>query len=195
MKIIDLKCKSCGANLTVKKGEETVTCPYCKNTYSIKEERAEHKDKTTTTQTTQVAVVAPVMIAMFIIIPIVVFMIIIGFAVSYSTKKNTIKNTSSNIVSTTTNTTKSDFEIASFNSGFHNGTWFGRNIWSMLDSAITSNKKNKDNIIVVKYKDKQSTSNDDIIEIKRELEQFTEYEVILDYDEDGLVNSITIKDI
>lgn len=66
---------------------------------------------------------------------------------------------------------------------------------SYLDKVVTSNKKNKDHVITVVYRETTTTNEDDIVKIKHMLDNTKKYEVSLDYDEDGYISKITIKDI
>ena len=86
-------------------------------------------------------------------------------------------------------------EIASFNSKFEMraGTQSGFFITHLIDDVITSNKTKKDHIITVTY-DGVSTQDEEAIRgFKSKFESNKKYEVILDYDENGYVNSITLR--
>lgn len=80
-----------------------------------------------------------------------------------------------------------------FNSGYYNGKQATVHIEGMLNRAITSNKTNKERIITVKFNDIETQDSEKILEIENQLEEFGKYDVLLDYDEDGFVNLITIK--
>ena len=54
--------------------------------------------------------------------------------------------------------------------------------------------KDKDHLVTVIYKDNSTTDPDEIVNIKHSLED-KNYEIKLDYNEDELVNKITIEDI
>lgn len=77
----------------------------------------------------------------------------------------------------------------------YSGTKYGSNVGNLLDKVVTSNKTNKDHIITVIYKEITTTSEDEIVNIKHSLDKFTEYEVSLDYDTNGYINKVTVKDI
>lgn len=53
---------------------------------------------------------------------------------------------------------------------------------SYLDKIVTSNKTNSNHIITVIYKEKTTTTEDGIVEIKHSLNDNIKYEVSLDYD-------------
>ena len=42
MRLVELKCKNCGGDLKLKKGEDIVNCPYCNASYKIDEENMEN---------------------------------------------------------------------------------------------------------------------------------------------------------
>lgn len=77
----------------------------------------------------------------------------------------------------------------------YSGTEYGSRVGNLLDKVVTSNKTNKDHIITVTYKETTTTSEDEIVNIKHLLDKFTEYEVSLDYDANGYINKVTVKDI
>lgn len=84
----------------------------------------------------------------------------------------------------------------SFNASLeiYSGTEYGSSVGNLLDKVVTSNKTNKEHIITVIYKETITTSEDEIVNIKHLLDKFTEYEVSLDYDANGYVNKVTVKD-
>lgn len=90
-----------------------------------------------------------------------------------------------------------DINKQSFNATLemYSGTEYGSSVGSLLDKVVTSNKTNKDHIITVIYKETTTTSENEIVKIKHSLDKFTEYEVSLDYDANGYINKVTVKDI
>lgn len=75
-----------------------------------------------------------------------------------------------------------------------NGTQNGFNVKNLLDDVITNNKTNKDHILNVMYKDTNTTDVEIIKNLKPNFDEWTKYEISLDYDENGYVNQITIED-
>lgn len=88
-------------------------------------------------------------------------------------------------------------EVDSFNSDYelYGGTRPKTYVNSILDNVVKNNKKNKDKIITVTYNDNTTSDPDEIIELKKSFEDRKKYEIILDYNEAGLVNKIRIEDI
>ena len=74
------------------------------------------------------------------------------------------------------------------------GTKNGFNVKNLLDDVITNNKTNKDHILDVIYKDTNTTDVEIIKNLKSNFDEWTKYEISLDYDENGYVNQITIED-
>jgi len=93
------------------------------------------------------------------------------------------------------NNSFSDFDRKSFNSSFemYVGTEWGLSVSRLIDEVITNNKTNNEHIITVVFENINSTDSNEIRNIKKSLDDWTEYEVILDYDENGFVNLITIE--
>ena len=98
---------------------------------------------------------------------------------------------------TKTTEMKEKFNKSAFNSQYehYSGTNAKIFVENILDKAVTNNKTNKDMLITVIYKDKETTDPDTIVEIKHSLNDRSKYEVKLDYDDDGYVNKITLEDI
>lgn len=89
----------------------------------------------------------------------------------------------------------SDFEIRSFNSSYEMfaGTESGNSVSWLIDKVITNNKTNESHIIRVIYGSINTTDETEIRNLKKSLDKRTDYEVILDYDDIGFVNQITIE--
>ena len=86
------------------------------------------------------------------------------------------------------------FEIKSFNNQFEifAGTKMGGTVTSVLDSVVTSNKT-KDKKITVKYNQTETQNEDEIKNIKRNIETFDNYELTFEYDENGFINKAIIE--
>ena len=93
------------------------------------------------------------------------------------------------------NEAKKKSEIDSFNSPLemYTGTKTGNSVSWLLDKIITNNKKNKEHLITVEFTNHNTTEPEEITNIKKELDDWHEYEVSLDYDEEGYANKVTIK--
>ena len=90
-----------------------------------------------------------------------------------------------------------EMEALSFNSSIKSmqGTQSKFVLSNYLDEVVTKNKTNSKHSITVIYKEITASSEDDIIRIKHSLNEDNKYEVSVDYDSDGFINKITIKDI
>ena len=111
----------------------------------------------------------------------------------FSDKFNeTISNMQNNINNMQNESNKEKFNFAFL---YSSGTKAAIFVENTLDSVITSNKTNKDHVITVVYKKNVTTEEKEIKNIKRMLDEWSEYEVSVDYDENGYVNKITIEDI
>ena len=87
-----------------------------------------------------------------------------------------------------------EFEIKRFNNNFelHAGTNYGSSVVWLLDDIITSNKTNSEHIITVVYNSINTIDENEIRNIKKSLDTWTEYEVIFNYDDIGFINQVTI---
>lgn len=92
---------------------------------------------------------------------------------------------------------KIENEKASFNRSFemYSGTQRKEIVIFMLNEVEKNNQKNSAQIIKVIYNDINATDSNNILEIKKKLNEDKEYEVLFNYDTNGNVNQVTIKDI
>lgn len=88
------------------------------------------------------------------------------------------------------------FEILAFNSPFeiYTGSNMGGSVITVLDKVVSSNKNN-DKKITVTYNQTQTQDEVKITEIKRSIEQFNNYSISYNYDEDGIINEIIIENL
>lgn len=93
------------------------------------------------------------------------------------------------------NNIESTFQKDSFNRDyeFFVGTKSGTSLSTMIDEIVTNNKKNKDHLLTVKYKDINTTDVEIIKNIKDSVKTFDKYEISVDYNEKGYVDIITIE--
>lgn len=76
---------------------------------------------------------------------------------------------------------------------FYAGTSTGNSLERFFDEIIKNNKTNKDHLISVTFDSNTTTNPDEITNLKKKLEDWTKYEVSLDYDENGYVISAKIE--
>lgn len=90
---------------------------------------------------------------------------------------------------------KNSFELKRFNGEFefYTGTKKGMFVSNLLDKIITNNKKDQDHLLTVVYGTHNTTNSEEITNIKQELDDWHDYEVSLDYGEDGYANKVTIR--
>ena len=211
----ELKCRQCGAIMSLDEDKEFATCKYCGAKYKLNEDKNINikldegtKDvlnnglKTFGKIWTFSAIpFVLVFIVVFIITGVVIFNII-NFDKEDSPTKvdNNISDTIKENVNNLEETVKEQItkqEIDSFNGSFefYAGTKWKNSIESLLDKVIKNNRKNSDKLISVIYNDKNTTDANEIINIKHSLEDFKDYEVKVDYNDQGLVNRVIIEDI
>ena len=131
---------------------------------------------------------------------VVLIIIAIGLVIfilnGYITNKKAKEDEFLNLFGDYSNLFNNDnFDKSSFNSSFEFrvGTKTGTSVCSLLDEVITNNKKNKKHIITVVFGELTSNDPDEIKKAKKDIETFDEYEVSLDYDKYGYVNTVTIE--
>ena len=92
-------------------------------------------------------------------------------------------------------TEKDMSEVRSFNSLYesHTGTKIGISLKNLLDDIITNNKTKPERILTVIYKDINTNDVEAIKNLKSRFGDWTEYEVSLNYNEEGFVYQIVIE--
>lgn len=103
---------------------------------------------------------------------------------------NLLEDTMTNAINTTSSLTTAEFNGVL---EMYSGTSFGQSVSVLLDNVINSNKKNPDHQINVVYNSFNTTDENEIRNMKSKFGTFDRYEVILDYDEAGYINQITIR--
>lgn len=141
----------------------------------------------------------------------VVFAFIIGIMILMFTTFNNARKTQDDIISSIkggqgeiyssvqqqNDQRQNEAEKQSFNNEFelYSGTSSRLFVTTLLDNVVTNNKKNTDKIITVIYNETITADPNEIVELKQSFEQGKDYEVMLDYNANGFVNKVTIKDI
>ena len=200
MKLVELKCNNCGAQLKVEEGTSQVKCEFCGSTFSVDDAYNEGYKytkgvlKAHSEQMEEDFNKAQDLIDDFIGKPskvfsiafVAIFILIFGF-IGYG------------IYTTFTDNEKEhdSFEVNSFNTPYETdaGKRSGFFIVGTLDDIVTNNKTNKSHIITVVYNDITTTEEKEIKEIRNKLSDRKDYDVSLDYDSNGYVNKYTIEDI
>ena len=87
------------------------------------------------------------------------------------------------------------FSRRSFNSKYENYEGFtnGFFVKNILEEAYKNNKKNGEKIVVISYNGEETSDSEKIKQARETLEDFTEYEVSVEYDDDGYVNKVIIN--
>lgn len=175
-KIVSVKCPNCGANLELDDNKKRAKCQYC-NTSLLIEKDFNDIFSAQIINTSKIAKGILYYIFLSFIVSFIFTIVITISIFAFSSKSS------------------SSFNKSKFNSSFTyaNGTQSGLFVADTLDKVITSNKTN-DKQIYVKYDDVKTNKEDEIISIKTKLETLTYYEVSIDYDKDGYVNIVTIRD-
>ena len=136
-------------------------------------------------------IVAVIFIAIFAM----AFIGTIGSLISHNNARDRIKENQNAVVDDMDNF-MSEFDITRFNSSFemYMGTEYGSSVGRLLDEIITNNKKNEDNLVTVKFKETNTKDPEEIKNLKKQLDEWTKYEVSFEYDDDGLIYLATIEE-
>lgn len=137
----------------------------------------------------------------------VIFVLVIGIIIFSFTTFNNIRKTQNDMmisiqqkqdeITSPVQQQQTEVEKQAFNNKFelYSGTSSKIFVTTLLDNVVTNNKKNSDKVITVVYNETTTTDANEIVELKSSFEQGKNYEVMLDYDTNGLVNKVTIKGI
>lgn len=196
MELKELKCKNCGAKIELEEGKTEVTCKYCNTTFKVDDEYSKaynytkgilkaHNDQMQEFYNSREGKLSKRIINIIFIIVFLIFFLIIGLTIS------NIYNYS-NVIETENESIDVDmFNIPFSGMNGQKSTFF---INDYLDKIVTNNKKQQKHIITVKYQDKETSNPDEIIAIKKSLDESKQYELSTDYDQSGFINKLTITE-
>ena len=74
----------------------------------------------------------------------------------------------------------------------YSGTQYGSSVTDLLDTVVTTIKKNTDHSITVIYGTVNTSKAEEITTLKKQFDDASQYEVSLDYDSNGYINKVTI---
>jgi len=92
-------------------------------------------------------------------------------------------------------TEKDKSKIRGFNSSYEsfNGTEWGTRVKDLLEKVVINNKTNPDRILTIIYKDTTTSDVEQITNLKSNFDDWTDYEVSVNYNEEGYIYQIVIK--
>ncbi len=194
-----LNCSSCGATLEVEENKEYAVCKHCGSRYKLNEDlnvNVKLDDNMKEVLNTGLGTFNHTLKFMFI--PIIIFVIIFGLIVYFgfintSKNKNVVENNQKQIEEQI-NTRQENVKKEMFNFQFmhDNGTKSAFFLESTLDEIIQSNKT-YDRKVTLVFNGKEVINESEIIDIKHSLKG--NYEVSLNYDEEGYINKIVVNKI
>lgn len=137
------------------------------------------------------------LLVVLIIVALAISVALINKLIMINNSKKADKNDAINSVENIINNSFNQITSKSFNSSFemYSGTESSISVKSLLDRVITNNKKSADHQIEITYKEVTTKDPEDIKNLKSSFVTSSDYEVSLDYDDDGFVNKVTIEDI
>ena len=195
----DLKCSSCGATLQVEENKEYAVCNHCGSKYKLNEDlniTIKLDDNVKEALNTGLGTVKHISKFMFIpiIIFVIVFVLILYFGVIKINKNEKVIDDNKNQIKEQVNNQKENIDKDMFNFQFiyDNGTKSAFFLKSILDKIIQSNKIYEKKINLV-FNGTETTDESEIINIKHSLDG--DYEVSINYDEDGYINKIIVDTI
>lgn len=199
MELKELKCKNCGAKIELEEGKTEVTCKYCNTTFKVDDEYSKaynytkgilkaHNEQMQEFYNSREGKLSKRIINIIIIIVFLIFFLVIGLMISNIYNYSHIR---SNVIETKNESIDVDmFNIQFSGMNGQKSTFF---INDYLDEIVTNNKK-QEHIITVKYQDKKTSNPDEIIAIKKSLDESKQYELSTDYDQAGFINKLTITE-
>ena len=190
-KYVSIKCPNCGANLSVDDDKERVKCDHCGSTIMVEKDMNEELLKTMNDNMKKGGRIFEristftMLITIVITIIVIVGFIFIGININKESKGN---------INYGVDTIKDESDKSMFNLYFSNlnGTNKGIFVTQIIDNVIDSNKRNKNHIIKIKYEIITTSNEKELISIKDSIAKTNDYEVSIDYDDDGYVNLVTI---
>ena len=196
-----MRCTSCGAELKVEDNKEYAVCEHCGSKYKMNEDL--NINIKIDDNVKDVIKSGGKAFSKLLLIPVGIFVIgvicitVFSFTAradmnkKYEDSKQQIEE-GKEAVESVIDEGKRD----SFNFQFTSdaGTKNGIQVRGTLDDIIKSNKTN-DRTVTLVYGGKSTTDETEIINIKHELGDWDDYEVVVNYGDDGYVNEIKVDKI
>ena len=198
MRLKELKCKNCGAAIKVDENTRQTKCEFCHTTFAVEDDyddgykfekgrikaHSEQFEKNLEHAKGVIGPIGKVFAAQYIIFAVVgiaIFAIIIIMIVSLAIKQENSVD---------------EFDVRRFNNSYemYIGTEYGMSVGRLIDEISTNNKKDKKHQITIKYKDIETQDPKKIQEIKKQLDDWTKYEVTFEYDKNGFIYLATIEE-
>lgn len=195
-----LKCTSCGAELKIDDNKEYAVCEHCRSKYKLNEDlniNIKLDDNVKDILNTGMGVAKG--FSKFMFLPIIVFVIIfisiIFFAIKSESDFNKEQQKSKEEYAERTKKQKEESDKYNFNFQFinSNGTKSKFLLGYILDDVIESNKTHDRQVKLV-FNGKATKDENEILDIKHNLEEDAQYEVSLNY-KDGYINEIKVDKI
>ena len=200
-----MRCSSCGAELKVEDNNEYAVCEHCGSKYKMNEDL--NINIKIDDNVKDVIKSGGKAFSKFMLIPLGIgaigFIAVLVFAFTATSRIDKTFNETKQQIEDTYEEGKENVEDLvdegekqSFNFQFTTaaGTKNGIRVRGVLDDIIESNKT-KDRTVTLIYNGKSVTDETEIINIKHELGDWDDYEVIVNYDDKGYVNEIKVDKI
>lgn len=216
MRLKELNCKNCGATLEVEENATQVKCKFCNTTFAVEDAytdgykfekgklqaQSEHFAKSMEQvndflNNNPIAKIHKKMSIIITIIFVVIFVMVLIGIISTSVSQNKMRDKiNDDSIINDMNDYMSDFDIKVFNNQFemYKGTEYGSSVGKLLDEVSTNNKKNADNQVTVVFKETTTKDPEEMKNIKKQLGDWTEYEVSFEYNDSGLIYLATIEE-
>lgn len=198
MRLKELKCKNCGADVKVEENATQAKCEFCHTTFTVEDAYHEgykfekgrmkaHNEQIEKNLEHVKGIMGPIgkifatQYILSAIVGVIIFVIAIVMIIFLATGQiNTVD----------------EFDITRFNNTYemYTGTEYGSTVGRLIDEVSTNNKKNKKHQITIKYKEISTTSPEEMKDIKKQIDAWTKYEVTFEYDEDGFIYLATIEE-
>ena len=198
MRLRELKCKNCGDTIKVDETMSKVECKFCNTTFAVDDAyqdgykfekgrmkaHSEHLEKSLEQAKGIIEPVGKVFVAhsiVSVVIGIIVFIVGVCIIIFIAVKQ-------SNSVD--------EFDIRRFNNDYemYVGSEYGSSVGRLIDTISTNNKKDEERVITVIYNDVNTQDPEKMKEIKKQLDDWTKYEVSFEYDEDGFIYQVKIEE-
>lgn len=198
MRLKELKCKNCGADVKVEENATQAKCEFCHTTFTVEDAYHEgykfekgrmkaHNEQIEKNLEHVKSIMGPigkVFAAQYIItaiVGVIIFAIVVITIICLATGQlNSVD----------------DFDIKRFNNNYemYTGTEYGSTVRRLIDEVSTNNKKDKKHQITIKYKEISTQSPEKMKEIKKQIDDWTKYEVTFEYDKNGFIYLATIEE-
>ena len=137
------------------------------------------------------------LLVVLIVVALAITVILLNKIMTDAKTNDNKEKGNNSLISNIVNNTTSEFNKEVFNNkfDFYVGTKNSTSLKYLLDEVIKNNKKDSERTIEVTYKEVSTKDPEEIKNLKSQFNTTSDYEISIDYDDNGYANKVIIEDV